>query len=98
MVKSRKRREIEDREKEIFQKRITDLEEIAAAYGLESRRAKDPESRRKAEFAEGIVRLLSELYGLHELQLIRTDALQDKVFDLEVVIEKLELEIKKEKQ
>jgi hypothetical protein len=91
---SNRRRLIEDREKDIFEKRVKELEQLAAQYGLQARQSKNLELKRYSKFAEGFTRMLSDLYGLHGLQLEVTNELKDKVLSIELELEELKHNIK----
>ena len=53
-----------DQAKDNMQKRISELNEIIAGYGLESRNATDPETKRRADADSGILKQIVVLYKL----------------------------------
>ncbi|MDE1727230.1 MAG: hypothetical protein KGH89_08230 [Thaumarchaeota archaeon] len=82
-----------DQAKDNMQKRISELNEIIAGYGLESRNATDPEIKRRADVDSGILKQVVVLYNLVSQMGDQMNKHAVTIINLRTEIEQLKAEI-----
>lgn len=87
-----------DQGKDKLQKLLSDLREVSAGYGLESRETKDQETKRRAKADSGILKRIIDLYQIIGEQGDQINKQSETIIKVRMEIKQLKSEIKQLKK
>ena len=87
-----------DLSKDKLQKHLSDLRETSAMYGLEARKTKDDESRKRAEADDEILKEIILLWQIIDKQRDQVNEKSETIRNLRFDIARLKLEIERLKK